>query len=151
MMKQLNNILSIWSSKDANWVLDSWIDYALPVWGPSSLNKTQMAHLRNPQNRGIHITRCLRKYNHVTLHRHQLNWLPISDQIMFKSVCAMYCHYHYDKQTCLLLDPPIVFGAQHDNNTRSKLRRFCKSNKFSFINHQKVLPFLSYKMVEFTA
>ena len=60
----------------------SRIDYALPVWGPP-LNKSQVARLQRLQNRGIRITRCLRKYDHVTLHRRQLNWLPISHQIMF--------------------------------------------------------------------
>ena len=39
---------------------------------------------------------------------------------MFKSVCAMYRHYHYDKQPCLLLHPLIVFGAQHDYNKQCK-------------------------------
>ena len=64
---------------------------------------------------------CLRKYDHqVSLHRCQLNWLLISHQIMFKSSCAMYHHYHHDKQPCLLLDPPIVFGAQHSYNTWCK-------------------------------
>ena len=79
-----------------------------------------MARLQHLQNRGIHITRCLRRYDHVTLHCPQLNWLPISHQIMLKSVCAMYRYYHHDKQPCLLLDPPIVSGAQHNYNTRCK-------------------------------
>ena len=82
----------------------SRIDYALPVWGPP-LNKSQVARLQRLQNRGIRITRCLRKYDHVTLHHCQLNWLPISHQIMFKSSCAVYHHYHYDKKPCLLLEP----------------------------------------------
>ena len=72
------------------------------------------------QNKAIRITMCLRKYDHVSLYRCQLNWLPISYHIMFKSSCAMYRHYYHDKQHCLLLNPPIVFGAQHSYNTRCK-------------------------------
>ena len=66
----------------------SRIDYALPVWGPP-LNKSQVARLQCLKNRAIRITMCLREYGHVSLHHHQLNWLPISHQIMFKSSCAM--------------------------------------------------------------
>ena len=62
---------------------------------------------------------CLRKYDHVSLHRHRLNWLPTSHQII-KSACAMCRHYHHDKQLCLLLDPPIMLGAQHSYNTQCK-------------------------------
>ena len=57
----------------------SRIGYALAVWGPTFAE------------RAIHVTKCLRKYDHISLHRLQLNWLPISHQIMFnKSSCAIY-------------------------------------------------------------
>ena len=97
----------------------SRIDYTLPVWG-TPLNRSQMARLQRLQNRAIHVTKCLRKYDHISLHRLQLNWLPISHQIMFKSSCAMYHYYHYGHQPCLIFDPPIVFGAHHSYNTRCK-------------------------------
>ena len=74
------------------------------------------------QNRVIHVTKCLWKYDHVSLHCLQLimNWLPISHQIMFKSSCAMHRYYHYGHQPCLIFDPPIMFGAHHSYNTRCK-------------------------------
>ena len=97
----------------------SRIDYVLPVWGPP-LSGSQVAQLQRLQNRAIHVTKCLRKYDHVSLHYLQLNWLPISHQIMFKSSCAMYRYYHYGHQPCLIFDPPIVFGAHHSYNTRCK-------------------------------
>ena len=87
----------------------SRIDYALPVWGPP-LNRSQVGQLQCLQNTAIHVTKCLRKYDHVSLHCLQLNWLPISHQIMFKSSCAMYCYYHYGHQPCLICDPPLCSG-----------------------------------------
>ena len=60
----------------------SRIDYALPVWGPP-LSQSQLAHLQRLQNRCIRVTKCLRKYDHVSNHRQHLNWLPVSDQIIY--------------------------------------------------------------------
>ena len=54
----------------------SMTDYALPVWG-LLLNQLQIKHLQRLQNRNIHVTKCLRKYNHVSEHRQQLNWLHV--------------------------------------------------------------------------
>ena len=127
----------------------SRIDYALPVWGPP-LNKSQVAHLQHLQNRVIRITVCLRKYDHVYLHRCQLNWLPISHQIMFKSSCAMYRHYHHDKQPCLLLNPPIVFEAQCSYNTQCK-DCFANPPSYRLSTTKKIFPFLCYNMVEFSS
>ena len=97
----------------------SRIDYALPVWGPP-LNKSQVAHLQRLQNRAICVTRCLRKYDHASSHRLQLNWLPIPDQTKLKSSCVMYCYYHYNSKSCLTFDPPIQFSPQHDYHTCCK-------------------------------
>jgi len=94
----------------------SIIDYALPVWGPP-LNKSQVTRLQHLQNRAIRITKCLKKYDHVSLHHLQLRWLPVSHQIMFRSSCAMYRYYHHDHQPCLSFVPPILFGAHHRYNT----------------------------------
>ena len=97
----------------------SRIDYALPVWGPP-LNKSQVGHLQRLQNRAIRVTKCLGKYDHVTQHRQQLNWLPISHQIKLKSICAMYRYCHHALHPCLIFDPPVVFLAHHCYNTRCK-------------------------------
>ena len=45
----------------------SRINYALPIWGPP-LNRSQVARLQHLQNRAIHVMKCLRKYDHVSLH-----------------------------------------------------------------------------------
>ena len=84
------------------------------------LNRSQVARLQHLQNRAIRVRKCLRKYDHVSLHRLQLNWLPISHQIMFKLSCAMYHYYHYGHQPSLIFDPPTVFGAHHSYNTCCK-------------------------------
>jgi len=109
----------------------SIIDYALPVWGPP-LNKSQVACLQHLQNRAIGVTKCLKKYDHVSLHRLQLRWLLVSHQIMFKSSCAMYHYYYHDHQPCLSFVTPFLFGAHHRYNTRcedsfANLLIFCLS------------------------
>ena len=96
----------------------SRFDYALPVWG-SPLQKCQVAHLQHLQNRAIRVTKSLRKYDHVSTHRNNLNWLLISHQIKFRSICAVLCYYHQNTG-CLLLDPPIQFGRQHSYQTRCR-------------------------------
>jgi len=67
------------------------------------------------QNRAIRITKSLHKYDHVTLHCRELNWLPISLMVQLQSIAAM-SHYFQQRET-LQLDPPILFGHQHSNGT----------------------------------
>ena len=57
-------------------------------------------------NRAIRLTKSLRKFDHVSTHRNNLNWLPISHKIKFRSIYAVLCYYRQDTG-CLLLDPPI--------------------------------------------
>ena len=63
------------------------------------------------------------KYDHVSTHRNtrrnNLNWLPISHQIKFRSIHAVLRYYHQNTG-CLLLDPPIQFGRQHSYQTRCR-------------------------------
>jgi len=72
-----------------------------------SMKKSQVSHLQ--QTRAVQVAKSLQKYDHISTHHGNLNWLPISHQIMFKSVCAMFCYYHQG-EGCLLLDPPIQYG-----------------------------------------
>ena len=95
----------------------SRFDYALPVWGPP-LQVSQVSQLQNLQNRAIRVTRSLHKYDHISMHRNALKWLPISCQIKLRSVAAM-SHY-YRQKGCLLLYPPILYGQQHSYRTRCR-------------------------------
>ena len=86
--------------------------YALPVWGPmlSKLNRLQHLH-----NWGVRITASLRKYDHVSYHRHQLNWLSLPSLIEYPSLCVMHQIY---RDTNVPLNPPIKFGSNHAYHTR---------------------------------
>ena len=86
-------------------------DYASPLWGPP-LQQCQVFRLQRLQNRAVRVTKSLQKYDHISAHSNNLNWLPISHQIRLRSVCAMF-HYYRQGRRCLLLDPPIQFGQQH--------------------------------------
>ena len=55
-------------------------DYAIPVWGPP-LQQCQVSHLQHLQNAAVRVTKSLRKYDRISTHRNNLNWLPISHQI----------------------------------------------------------------------
>ena len=107
----------------------SRIDYALPIWGPP-LNSSQVARLQRLQNRAIHVTKCLRKYDHVSLHRLQLNWLPISNQIMFKIFLCYILLLPLWPSIMSNFRPPIVFGAHH----RYK-GQFCQPVDLPSIDH----------------
>ena len=48
------------------------------------------------------------------------------DQIKFKSTCAMFCYYNSNSKPCLVLDPPILFGPQHNYHTHH-----CKDSRFA--------------------
>ena len=88
----------------------SHFDYALLVWGPP-LQKCQVSRLQQLQNRAVRVTKSLRKYDRVSSHRHNLNWLPVSHQIKLRSVCVMF-RYYYQRGTYLQLDPPIQYGRR---------------------------------------
>ena len=74
---------------------------------------------KQPNYSGIRATKSLQKYDHISRHRNNLNWLPISYQIKFRSIHAMLLYYRQDIG-CLLLDPPIQFGRQHSYQTRCR-------------------------------
>ena len=80
----------------------SRINYALPVWGPA-LSKLAVSRLQRLQNRAARITKSLSKYDHISDHRKTLNWLSVASLIQYRSLCAMYHHYH--PSHAVLLDP----------------------------------------------
>ena len=92
----------------------SHFQYALPVWGPP-LPQGSINRLQKLQNWGVRIAQSLRKYDHVSHHLRLLSWLPITQQIQYRSNCAMYHHY---TNNSIPLIPPLCFGRQHTRNTR---------------------------------
>ena len=43
--------------------------------------KDQISHVQQLQNCRIRITKLLHKFDHVTSHRRELNWLPVSQMV----------------------------------------------------------------------
>ena len=84
------------------------------MWGPL-LSESQLNRLQNLHKWGVRITACLRKYDHVTYHRHQLNWLSVSSMIRYRSLCVMHGIYHHNNVS---FDLPIIFGSTHAYRTR---------------------------------
>ena len=74
-------------------------DYAIPVWGPP-LQQCQVARLQHLQNRAVRVTKSLRKYDRISAHPNNLNWLPISHQIRLRRVCAMFRYYRQKENVC---------------------------------------------------
>ena len=71
------------------------------------LSKFQLHRLQHLHNWGVCITASLRKYDHVSYHRCQLNWLSLPSLIKYRSLCVMHKIYYGP------LNPPIIFGSSH--------------------------------------
>ena len=69
------------------------------------------------QNRAVRLCCNLRKHDHVSAFYHQLNWLPLSCFVQFKSLCLMHRQYHHFKR--IPLELPIVFGRTSSYCTRT--------------------------------
>ena len=95
----------------------SRLTYALPVWGPAS-SKQCIMRLQRQHNWAVRIVKSLRKYDHVSAHQVSLGWLPVETLIRYWTLCTMHQLYH--KQT-VLLDPPILFGSEHNYSTQCPL------------------------------
>ena len=94
----------------------SHLNYALPVWGPP-LSSDLINRLRRLHNRAVRVVFSLHKYDHVSSHHSRLGWLPLESTIQYRSLLAMHRQFVGDR--CLLLNPPIQFGAQHQHHTRT--------------------------------
>ena len=92
----------------------SHLQHALPVWGPP-LPQGSINRLQKLQNWGVRIAQLLRKYDRVSHHLKLLSWLLITQQIQYRSNCAMYHHY---TSNSIPFIPPLSFGRQHTCNTR---------------------------------
>ena len=92
----------------------SRLTYALFVWGPP-LTQASINRLQRLQNWGVRMARSLRKYDHISHHLSSLLWLPVNEQIQYRSLCAMHRYYVGD---AIPFDPPISFGTFLGHNTR---------------------------------
>ena len=96
----------------------SHLNYALPVWGPS-LAHDLLSRLVKMHNRAIRVIGGLRKFDHVSSFRRQLNWLSVDSSIQHRCNAVMYKYYTSDHNNCILLNPPIQFGQQSIYSTRT--------------------------------
>jgi len=95
------------SSKCQSLVLSCLI-YALPAW----ITMITAAHQQRSQrmhNCGVCIAASLRKFDHVSYHRHNFHWLSIPSLIRYRSLCGMVQTFYLKHDTSL--DPPMAFGG----------------------------------------
>ena len=81
------------------------MQYALPVWGPS-LYHQYLQCLQILQNHAVCLIFSLNKFNHVSKHYEQLQWLGLDQYIRFCLICVMFHQYHNSQ--AILLQPPIA-------------------------------------------
>ena len=82
----------------------SCLIYALPVWGPL-LSQSNTHRLQRLHNWGVRITASLHKFDHVSEHRANFDWLSVSSLIKYRCLCALHKIYMGDGT---MLDPPVV-------------------------------------------
>ena len=90
--------------------------YCLPEWGPL-LTVSNINWLKSLQHRAIRLCLGLQKYDHISQHYHTLQWLPLGNEIQYRSLCAM--HHQYFQPQHIPLVPPIQFGHQHKYATKT--------------------------------
>ena len=96
----------------------SHLNYALPVWGPAFAHYL-LARLVKMHNRAIRVIGGLKKFDHVSSFRRQLNWLSVDSLIQHRCNALMYRYYNSEHNNCILLNPPIQFGRQSIYSTRT--------------------------------
>ena len=79
-------------------------------------HQDSLSRISRLHNRAVRMTCNLCKYDHVSFHRARLRWLPVSMFIRYRSLLTMFYNYYLSKGVAL--NPPILFGTQHSNETR---------------------------------
>ena len=82
----------------------------------AAIRQDPLSRISRLQNRAVHITCNLCKYDHISHHRSNLKWLPVSSFIRYRSLLTMFDNYYLKKGVALA--PPISFGVQHTYRTR---------------------------------
>ena len=126
--------------------------YTLPVWGPA-VHQDSLSRILRLQNRAVRMTYNLRKYDHVSLHRASLRWLPVSVFIRYRSLLTMFYNHYLSKGVAL--NPPISFGTQHSYETRrpkhcAGITRCRKSFTQRFFRYQAATWWNSLPSILFT-
>ena len=114
------------------------LQYALIVWGPLlSQGSITSYRLQRLQNWRVRIVQSFCKYDHVSHHLKLLSWLPMTQQIQYRSIiiCAMYYHH------VIPFIAPLRFGRQHTRDTRhsdnfANISRFWLSSTQGFFHHR---------------
>ena len=97
----------------------SHLNYALPAWGPA-LAHDLLARLVKIYNRAIRVIGDLKKFDHVSSFRRQLNWLSVDSLIQHHCNILMYRYYNSEHNNYILLNLPIQFGRQSIYSTRTR-------------------------------
>ena len=79
--------------------------YALPIWDPA-ISRDCLSRLDRLQNRAVHLTCGLRKYDHVSRCRAGLGWLSLYN--VYRSVLAILGQHYLG----VAFSPPITFGKR---------------------------------------
>ena len=115
------------------------LQYAPIVWGPLLSQGSITSHrLQRLLNWGVRIVQSFHKYDHVSHHLKLLSWLPITQQIQYRSViiCAMYFHY---VSNSIPFIPPLRFGWQHTRDTRCSAN-FANISRLRLSSTPEVFP-----------
>ena len=112
----------------------SHLNYALPVLGPA-LAHDMLARLVKMHNRAIRVIGGLKKFDHVSSFRRQLNWLSVDFLIQHRCNVLMYRYYNSEHNNCILLNPPIQFGWQSIYSTRT-CPYFATIHRLSCLSHR---------------
>ena len=70
----------------------SHLCYSLPVCDPA-FSQQSLYRLERMKNWAVRMTMGLSRFDHVSQHHQQFNWLPVKKLIQFQSCCLMFCQY----------------------------------------------------------
>ena len=66
--------------------------YALPALG-TMLTMAQQQRLQRMHNWSVRIVASLRKFDHVSSHRHDFHWLSVPSLLLHITPCVLCCRY----------------------------------------------------------
>ena len=97
--------------------------YALSVWGPA-IHQDSLSRISRLQNRAVRMTCNLRKYDHISHHRGNLQWLSISSFIRYRSMLTMFDKYYLEKELLWNLQFYLVHSILIELDVQSILQPY---------------------------